>query len=178
MRVDGIQSSALKMSAVQPHMDTSVKSGAEGMPKVQEPLLEYTQETWPITRNGRKEHDKAVVKLCERLRKDGYRIVILRYTPDAVAVKDGRLIAIEVLKRSSKGKVKIKREEYKEFDEIVFEFFGEDNRTDYMRDYMRAHNYMRDYMRDYMRNRYHNDQTFRTRKLEAQKRCRIRKKAR
>jgi hypothetical protein len=49
-------------------------------------------------RRGSKQHEEELKKTMLELQKEGYRVIELRgHSPDAIAIKDNRIIAVEVL---------------------------------------------------------------------------------
>jgi len=73
-------------------------------------------------------HEELVRRNATILRRKGHRVVILgRKSPDMIAVKDGKIIAVEVLgytRIPKKGKkknwtVKEKKLNYKMFDDLI-----------------------------------------------------------
>lgn len=82
--------------------------------------------------NESPEHEIALKQLCEKMRKEGWVVVPLnRKSPDAVASKDGKMVAIEVLAKYGKerdykltgGTYSAKRRLYEKlgFDSVVFD---------------------------------------------------------
>lgn len=79
------------------------------------------------------EHEVALTKIISRLESEGYRVVRMsRKIPDAIATKDGKLIAVEVLGKKYRGNGKgwknkfsfnEKRIAYNKFDSMIYEEF-------------------------------------------------------
>ena len=71
-----------------------------------------------------REHELAVQEKVHELEAEGWRTFKLdRKSPDAIAIKDGNVIAIEILGRNGNLKVQArKRDDYKMFDDVIFGF--------------------------------------------------------
>jgi hypothetical protein len=72
------------------------------------------------------EHEDKVRQTIEILRTQGYRAFPLKKLPDGIAVKDGKIIAIEILPRSKEKELaRKKRELYNSagFDEVIVDFY-------------------------------------------------------
>ena len=82
-------------------------------------------------RIGNKQHEKVLKETIEKLEEKGYRVVDLKgKSPDAVATKDNKLIAVEILGETHrKGKWKKswtytqKEDDYSMFDDIIIKTF-------------------------------------------------------
>lgn len=94
---------------------------------------------------GNKKHENALNELIKKLEDEGWRIVNLHgKSPDAIAVKDNIIAAVEILKRikserknpdlaKKKGKFKwsfaggytlaSKKSNYDMFDDVIFGFY-------------------------------------------------------
>jgi len=94
---------------------------------------------------GKQKHEEALDLKIKELELDGWRVVNLHgKSPDAIAVKDNRIVAVEILKKikterknlelaRKKGKFKwsfaggftlaSKRSNYDMFDEVIFGFY-------------------------------------------------------
>ena len=73
------------------------------------------------------EHDRVVQDYCEELQKNGYRVFIPKGRPDAIAIKEGKVFAVEVLKSPYNNLPNIKRRKmrlYEGFDGVLFKEFG------------------------------------------------------
>lgn len=69
-------------------------------------------------------HQNHLATIIEKLRSEGYIVINLqRKSPDAIAVKDGRVSAVEVLPEES-NRVAMKQLEYSMFDNVVFSFYN------------------------------------------------------
>lgn len=70
------------------------------------------------------EHELATTRKAEELHKEGWRVFILsRKSPDAIAVKDGKVIAVEILRGNASMRIQErKREDYQIFDSVIFGF--------------------------------------------------------
>jgi len=65
------------------------------------------------------EHERHVALFLKELTKEGWRTINLNgKAPDAIAVKDGKICAVEIL--TSSGSIAKKRELYNMFDEVFF----------------------------------------------------------
>jgi len=88
-------------------------------------------------RIGNKQHEKVLRETIEKLEKDGYHVVNLKgKSPDAIATKDNKLIAVEVLGETyRKGKWKKswtytqKEDDYSMFDDILIRTFKRNKPT-------------------------------------------------
>jgi len=85
-----------------------------------------------MARRGSLQHEIAVIDEIQKLMNDGWRVVNLKgLSPDAIAAKNGKLIAIEVLGldyRKGRGwhrnwTYKSKKEMYSMFDEVIIKTF-------------------------------------------------------
>lgn len=77
-------------------------------------------------------HQKKVKEEIQRLESQGYRVIDTeRKCPDAIAVKDGKIFAVEILpRRYKKGRgwnckwsLRAKKINYKMYDDIFFAFY-------------------------------------------------------
>ena len=79
------------------------------------------------------QHQETLHRAIEELRREGWKVVDLHgHAPDAVAIKDGKLVAIEALgklknKKPGKGwklmggfTFRMKRQLYEDFDDVFF----------------------------------------------------------
>lgn len=49
---------------------------------------------------GSPKHEEEVARKAQEMIKDGWRVIILHgKSPDAIAVKDGKIVAVEILKK-------------------------------------------------------------------------------
>ena len=85
-----------------------------------------------MARRESKEHEINLVDELSKLRQDGWKVINLKgLSPDGIAVKDGKIIAIEVLGMNyKKGKgfchswtYKDKKERYSMFDDVIIKTF-------------------------------------------------------
>lgn len=90
-------------------------------------------------------HEKVLELKLKQMQKDGWRVVNLHAkSPDGIAVKDGKIVAVEILKRlkterrgfeqikkhgkyvyrfSGGATLTSKRANYDMFDDVIFDFF-------------------------------------------------------
>ena len=53
-----------------------------------------------MTKKGSQKHEEEVARKAEEMRSQGWRVIVLDgKSPDAIAVKDGKIVAVEVLKK-------------------------------------------------------------------------------
>ncbi len=98
-----------------------------------------------MSKTGGKKHEEALEKLIDEMNLDGWKIINLHgKSPDAIAVKNNKIVAVEILKKikterknpdlaKKKGKFKwsfaggytlaSKRSNYDMFDEVIFGFY-------------------------------------------------------
>ena len=83
-------------------------------------------------RIGSVQHEIELVNELQKLHNDGWKVINLRgLSPDGIAVKDGKVVAIEVLGadyRKGKGwrhswTYKDKKERYSMFDDVIIKVF-------------------------------------------------------
>ena len=83
-------------------------------------------------RIGSKQHESELKQYMETLEKNGFKVINLKgCSPDAIAVKDNKIYAVEVLGsqyRNGKGwhkswTVKKKTEQYEMFDDLFIHVF-------------------------------------------------------
>ena len=83
-------------------------------------------------RRGSMEHEIGVIDELNKLIQDGWKVINLKgVSPDAIAVKDNKIVAIEVLgMKYRKGKgyhrnwtYKNKKELYSMFDDVIIKTF-------------------------------------------------------
>lgn len=68
-----------------------------------------------------RKHEDRLTEAIEEMRSQGYRVIRLNgKSPDAIAMKDGKLIAVEVLPRTSRVERRQKVLDYSMFDYISF----------------------------------------------------------
>ena len=74
-----------------------------------------------MAHGGSRQHKKAIWDYIEELRAQGYKAINLNnFSPDGIAVKDGKLFAIEVLITNGKKYVtNAKKNQYSMFDEVL-----------------------------------------------------------
>jgi len=72
-------------------------------------------------------HDQAVRETVQKLRGQGYRVVEMPSYPDAIAVKEGKIYAVEILKSNGRNNVMslLRQKEYRGYDDIILQFFNE-----------------------------------------------------
>ena len=83
-----------------------------------------------------KQHWEEVLKVVEKLKSEGWRVINLdNKSPDAIAIKDGKVVAVEVLgfiRKHKKGRgnpkkncysLKDKKLTYSMFDDLIIEKF-------------------------------------------------------
>lgn len=98
-----------------------------------------------MPKTGSLEHEKTLEEKLTQLEKEGWKTINLHgKSPDGIAVKDGKIVAVEILKkirirlgpsnvRKGKGKMRWKyvgghtlagkRSNYDMFDDIIFDFY-------------------------------------------------------
>ena len=85
-----------------------------------------------MARIGSMEHELKLVDQLKKMVEDGWKVINLRgLSPDAIAVKDGKIVAVEVLGMSyKKGRgyqhswtYKGKKESYSMFDDVIIKTF-------------------------------------------------------
>lgn len=86
---------------------------------------------------GKERHEKKLTEIIEELKQKGYHVVRLDgKSPDAVATKDGKLIAVEVLGKYGKRRnyklagghtIAGKKRNYKMFDDVLVFTFPYEN---------------------------------------------------
>jgi Holliday junction resolvase len=98
-----------------------------------------------MPKTGNEKHEVRLMEKIKELELDGWRVVNLHgKSPDAIAVKNGKIVAVEILKKikterknpeiaKKKGKFKwsfaggftlaSKRSNYDMFDEVIFGFY-------------------------------------------------------
>jgi len=75
-----------------------------------------------MSRTGGIEHEMMLREYIRELEEEGYRVIDLKAkTPDAIAIKDGKIIAIEVLRQYSKRAVDDKIHNYDMFDDVFIQ---------------------------------------------------------
>ncbi len=81
-------------------------------------------------------HEERLKEVIKELREEGYKVIDLEMkSPDAIAVKNNKIIAVEVLGRmyiNGKGwknnfTIKSKKEIYKMFDDVIIKTFNYDH---------------------------------------------------
>lgn len=98
-----------------------------------------------LPKTGGKKHEEVLEKLIDEMNLDGWKTINLHgKSPDAIAVKNNKIVAVEILKRikterknpdlaKKKGKFKwsfaggytlaSKKSNYDMFDEVIFGFY-------------------------------------------------------
>lgn len=79
-------------------------------------------------------HEALLKKTIEELRLAGYKVIDPDCKiPDAIAIKNGKLIAIEILpKKKSDRNVREKQLHYRMYDEIIFRFFKPNSQNSFV----------------------------------------------
>jgi len=72
------------------------------------------------------QHENALAAKLQHLENEGWRTFHLRDIPDAIAVKDGKVIAVEILRNtpSVEREERIKRQQYSRFDDVIFDYWS------------------------------------------------------
>ena len=68
-------------------------------------------------------HDRVVREVNEALRGQGYRIITLPSKPDSIAVRDGKVYAVEILKRNGGSRSILNSKNYNDFDDTILQLF-------------------------------------------------------
>lgn len=94
-----------------------------------------------MTKKGNEQHEKELQRACKELRSDGWKVIDLEgRSPDAIAVKEEKVVAVEVLmkykierndndhrryrwKFSGGFTLTQKKNIYKMFDDVLFFFY-------------------------------------------------------
>jgi len=96
------------------------------------------------------QHEANLKNFCEELVKEGYKVIITEnYLPDAIAVKDNKIIAIEILMNGTRDLINQKKKKYSKYDELFFRIFK--RRADKITNYRLSSN---DYYKFQMEQKY------------------------
>ena len=86
------------------------------------PLMNRNQ-TKGYRRKGQSlQHRRAFLEYFDELEKDGWKVIDLQNkSPDGIAVKDNKIVAVEIILSSQTGKYtsKTKKKEYSMFDDVL-----------------------------------------------------------